>query len=349
MKHVKIMLVFVICLISAGCFGIIGGESPSNIEKTPNGTSSAVTTSEPPTTTATPTPADTPTDGEREYLASGKEFTRVVGGRLEKIHHMEAVSRTIYRNNTVELTVRLNEGDPLYMGMMNVTQTVSLVLTARTSTNESKAFHDGIDGKVHRPRHIYINVQNPNGKYLGSFEIHPESATKYRLGMFDADVFAQNVENTLEVERAWKRGSHSPDWYLNRSQLVDWRRAYKIILRNETDPSEPIYTEKFPIDNISIYPSEMRIHHEMVWDQDKMGTGFVSAQAAMHTAYWKATDRAWAMAPLELSHYMDRPNVDDIRGHMHLASVYWLVKRPKNTTNLNAYLNMDEGQAVDDE
>jgi len=273
----------------------------------------------------------------------------VVGARFQQVHHMDAVSRKVYPNNSVKMTIRLNEGDPIYMGMMNVTQTFSVVLPVRTSPNEEKALRNSTSGKLHRPDNIIVDVQDPDGNYLGSFHINPEAAVKYRQGQFDAHVFARNVENTLELKRKWERGSHAPSWYLNRSQLVDWVRAYKLILRNETDPTKTTYNKEFPMDNITIYPSMMRVHHNMVWDQDKMGTGFVSAEAAMHTAYWKATDRTWAMAPLRLSHYINRPNVDDIRAHMDFASVYWLLKRPKNNTNLNAYLNMIEGEAVDDE
>jgi len=335
-------------VITAGC-GALGDESSpqrntssvieTGEEQTKNRITESTTTESPPSLSKQ----------EQEYIESGRELMHVVGARSQQVHHMEAVSRKVYSNNSVKMTIRLNDGDSIYMGMMNVTQTFSVVLPVRTSPNEEEAFRNGTSGKLHRPEKIIVDIQDPDGNYLGSFHINPESALKYRYGKSDADVFARNVKNTLKLEREWERGSHSPSWYLNRSQLADWVQAYKIILRNETDPSRTIYKQKFPIKGISIHPGENKVHHEMRWDQATMGTGFISAQADIHTAYWMTTDRAWAMAPFELSHYMDRPGVADIRGQMDLASVYWLLERPKNNTNMNAYLNMDEGEIVDGE
>lgn len=349
LRYATLIAAFVFLAVTAGC-NTLGGDSPSQLDS-PTVVETTDKHTPPPSRTKSTTTADTPSlsPQEQEYVESGRALMHVVGARFQQVHHMDAVSRKVYPNNSVKMTIRLNDGDPVYMGMMNVTQTFSVVLPVRTTPDAEEAMGNGTSGKLYRPEKIYVDIQAPNGEFLGRFRINPETAVKYRFGKFDADVFAQNVENTLELEGEWKLGTHSPSWYLNRSQLVDWVRVYKIILRNETDPSDTIYTGKFPMDSITIHPSEMRVHHEMIWDQDKMGTGFVSAQAAMHTAYWKATNQAWAMAPLRLSHYMDRPGVDDIKGHMDLGSVFWLLTRPKNNTNLNAYLNMDEGRAIDDE
>jgi len=346
--HRMAAVICIITVITAGCSGIIDGndststDPPLNVTSSPEATQENIRTSRP-----TDVPIDTPTEKEREYLASGKEVTRVVGGRLEKIHEMKAVSRNIYRNNTIYLTVRLNKGDPLYMGMMNVTQTVSVVLQARTTPNASRGFQNGVNGVVHRPKNIYIDIQDPRGRYLGSFEIHPESAAEYRLGMFDTNVFARNTERTLDLERDWERGIHSPGWYLNRSQLVDWARAYKIILRNETDPSKTVYDQEFPIENVSVRPSEMRVHHDLYWDDDEMGQIGLSAQSDINKAYWMTTDRAWAMAPLTLSHRLNRPGLENVSGHMDLENVYWLLERPKNNTNHSWYYSQIEKGIAD--
>lgn len=342
MKRVFAAALIATLLMTAGCNGVF--DSGNTPDQTPRQTATQV-----PTTTTTPPQTPTPTALEQEYLASGREFTSVMGERMHIIHGMYIVDLEAYRNNTVSITYRMNKSTPLYKSMMNATQTAAVTLPMRTTTDEDEAMKSGRSGKVHRPDMIYVNVVDPEGNHIGSFQIDPEAATEYRLYRLEADIFARNVVDSLDLEREVERGSHSPGWYLNRSQLYDWVRLYLHTLREETDPSETVYKREFPLEEVDLNPENMTIHLELQWDDAEMGQAFISGEADINAVYYEVTNASWAMEPKKISYYFHRPGIEDWRGHMDIESVAWILDAPKNTTNLSRYFNMAEGEAVEDE
>jgi hypothetical protein len=329
-------------LVSAGCSGFLdSGDSP---EDGAPGTAPEITV---PPTTAPQTP--TPSAQEQEYLTSGKEFTRVMALRLNRTHEMYLTERGFYRNNTVSMSYRLDEGSPLYKSIMNVSQTVSVIIPIRTTADESMAMENGRDGKIHRPEKIYVQIVDDGGELIGKFQIDPTKAYRYRLYELDADIFAQDVVDSLELERDVVRGGHSPGWYLNRSQLYDWSLRYAATLRQDTNPNETVYEEKFPIEGIEVIPGEMRVHHELMWDSKEMGQDVLSGHSAISEVYYMTVDDAWAMSPRRLSFYFHRPDGVDIEGHMDLKSVLWLLEKDNPQEYMNEYLLKAETETVDDE
>lgn len=342
MKRAILIVLVGTLLVTAGCNGLLDGGNST--DATPRETITQV-----PTATATPDQTPTPMVLEQEYMASGREFTIVMAERMHAIHGMYLVDRKVYRNNTVSITYRLNEGTPLFKSMMNATQAAAVTLTARTTTDEDIAMRNGREGKIHRPEMINVNIVDPQGNHIGNFQINPEAATDYRLYRLDPDNFAQNVVNTLELERQVERGSHSPGWYLNRSQLYDWVRLYLRTLSQETDPSETVYEKEFQLREVDLNPENMTIHLELEWDRVEMGQSVLGGQTDINAVYYETANASWAMAPKRISYYFDRPDRDDWRGHMDIEAVAWILDEPKTTRNLNEYFNMAEGELVDDE
>lgn len=334
-----------IMLITAGCNGFLDSGNSTNVG-TPG---TAPNTTDPGTTTTAPSLTPTPSPQEQEYLRSGKEFTRVMGIRMNNTHGMFFTDRGFYRNNTVSMTYRLGQGTPLYKSMMNATQTVSVIIPTRTTTDEKVAMGNGREGKIHRPEMVYIRIVDHNGNRIGSFEIDPDTAYKYRRYELDGDVFAQNIVDTLNLEQDVERGDRSPVWYLNRSQLYDWTFRYAGVLRQETDPSETSFEKEFSLVGLDIKPGEMVVHYETEWDNVEMGQAAISGQAAIYDSYYITTDKAWAMAPRRLSHYFHVPGGDDIRSHMDLSSVMWLLRKDNPRDYKNEYFQMAETEIIEDE
>lgn len=333
-----------IMLVTAGCNGFL--DTGNSTDGGTPGT--APETTAPPTTSPPQTP--TPSPQEQEYLTSGKEFTRVMGIRLNRTHGMYITDRGFYRNNTVSMSYRLDEGTPLYKSMMNVSQTVSVIVPVRTTTDEDEAMQGDINtGMIHRPEMVYVRIVDPDGNRIGTFQVDPDEANQYRRLEMDADVFGQNVVDTLDLEGDADRGDRSLEWYLNRSQLHDWKEAYINVLRADTDPDETVYESEFPVEGIEIHPDEMRVHHELTWYSEVMGQEELSGIADINSVYYETVDRGWAMSPHRLSYYFDKPDARDIRGHMDLESVLWLLGKDNREEYLNDYLNMAETEIVDEE
>lgn len=340
MGRFKVVLVVGLVILS-GCSGLLGPD-----ESTPTATETVMET---PTATPTETPTPTPTEQEREYVESGETFNRIIEVRVDENHDTRVVSSTAHRNNTVALTVRLTEDDVLYSGMMDVAETVAVTTAFRTTPNETGAMSEGTEGWLHRPEMVFVTIENSSGDRLGTFRIDPEQANAYRVREISPGTFAQGVVNTLETEQSHERGERSPGWYLNQSSLVDFANDYVVLLRNQTDPANSSFTREFPIDDITLDPGDMQLHHEIHnWSVERYGQASISAEAAIYGTYWRATDRSWAMPPDRVSIYIHRVDGDDLKGYMDNEAVFRLLRSNRDSQNLTRYLNSAEFEFVED-
>lgn len=339
MRGVVVTALVAIMLVTAGCNGFLDsgnsrdGGTPSTAAET--------------TAPDTPTPSPTPTEFEQEYIDSGNEFARVVGERFSERFETSLVDGTGYRNKTFHLTVQLSEGEPLYSGVMNTTQTVAVTLTFKTATDET-AMADGTDGKVHFPRDVSVGVLDSDGNYVGTFDIDPEDAFLYRTREVEPEKFAESVVDTLELKSEYERGNHEPVWYLNRSNLADFRVDYIEKLKSESDPADGFFDKRIPTENITIYPSNSEFRHEFKWDDGEYGQYFSSAESSSWTAYRKATNESWAFPPSAITLYMHRPDEDDFQSWMPAENVYWIIDRQKDHDNLSAFINSAEYEFIED-
>lgn len=341
MKRAVATALVALMLVTAGCNGFV--DSGNSTDGGTPGTAPETTAPD----TPAPTPTPTPTELEQEYIDSGNEFARVVGERLSERFATSLVDGTGNRDKTFQLTVQLAEGEPLYSGMMNTTQTVATTITFKTATNEN-AMADGTDGKVHTPHGVFVDVVDSDGNDVGSFAINPKKAFRYRVREIQPDELATSVVDTLELERDYTRGDQAPGWYLNRSNLVDFRVDFVEKLKSESDPAKTAFAKRIPTDNISIYPSTSEFRNEFEWDDDEYGQFYSSADAVHWATYYKTMNESWALAPSAITLYMHRPGEDDYRGRMPVEHVYWILDRQKDNANLSTYIDSEEREFIQD-
>lgn len=340
MREAVATVLVALLLITAGCNGFLGGGNSRDGE----------TPSPVPETTApdTPTPTPQPTKLEQEYIDSGNEVGRVVEKRLSERFSTSFVKGTGTRDNTIELTVQLTEGEPLYSGLMNVTQTVAVTLSFRTTTDQSVAMAKGTDGKVHFPESVTVDVLNHDGDHVGTVDLDPEQAVAYRIREASPGLYAESVVQKFDYTRGYEDGDKEPGWYLNRSNLLDFRCDFIHRLKKESDPADSSFHKQVPTDNITIYPSTLEIRNEFVWDDDEYGQYFSSAEAAHWGAYYRTSNKSWALPPSAITVYMHRVNEDDFWGRMPVDHVYWILERRKINENLGPYINSAEYEFIED-
>jgi len=231
--------------------------------------------------------------------------------------------------------------------MMDGAQAVAAVTFYGTSANESLPKQNGSIQRFHQPNLVRIDILDPDGQYLGTYEIDPKRAREYRLTRRSPEEFANDVISSYDSEEFYDRGNSKPSDYLNRSELSLWASDYATEVRNW---SQGGFDSKFPVDNIRINSRTNEVLHEFEWSMDEYGQVTDSAYATAYTAYWRTVGRSWAKAPQNLYVYIDRPNHDkNYAAHMNRQDVFILLESNLDPVNRSAYLRQAEGGFVETE
>jgi len=343
-----------LALAGSGCVDIRGEDGGS--DTMPPSSPTDTETEEPISSTPTTTKEQTSLVKENEFVRSGTAFNNEISERLE-IHRTKFVESRAFRNNTVELTVELYNNTDEYAdgslraSAMDVTQAVATLVHGRTTSNESLAFENGSDGLLHQPKNVFVRIQGIDGRSVGRFEVNPSLARAYMDHRFGTDAFADHVVGTFHLDRKVPRGNHSPEWYLNLSQLRNWGLIYIDEVQRSSNPDESGYHKAIPTSGVSPHPGDFRIHHEIKdWKVGEMGQYATSAEATIYGAYWRTTQKSSAMPPERVSVYVHVIEKNDLKSYMKRKHVYDLLSAPKiNQTTLTNYQLSRQTKFVEDD
>jgi len=345
MRHQITVLLLSICVVLSGCSTILdsdGHQTDLENSSTNSGLSGDAGSA---TNTDTNATNVSLTSEQREIVDHGKAFSRLVERILDRHSATEYISSTSYPNRSIRLTIQVEPDTPLYWSLMDTGQAVAAVTYFGTTENRSLPRENGKIARLHEPENIKINVLNPTGEYIGSFEVNPDRARAYRSNDRTAFQFSNDIISSYESEQFYERGSIKPSHYLNRSELSLWAQDYAREVRNWSRGS---FDSKFPVENIRTNSRSYEVLHQFNWTRGEYGQVTDSAYATVYTAYWRTAGSSLAKPPENLYVYIERPGQEkNYAGHMSLYNASILLKSNLDPVNRSAYLNRAEGGFVE--